>query len=79
MEITAISNAIGLVTRLKKIGEISAMPSLEMYLRISLLNLVEVKMKMAGLMNETKKMSNAKEFLFHDSCRTIRCLRPEWY
>lgn len=58
VEITAITNAIGLLTRLKQISRNIRDAEFKNLLADLSLELAEVKMKMAGLMNENLELQN---------------------
>ena len=79
VEITAITNAIGLVTRLKKIGENIRDAEFKNVLADLTLELAEVKMKMAGLMEENLDLKNKiKELESFEGDPCPKCHKRGW-
>jgi|ERR1044072_9751626 hypothetical protein len=79
VEITAITNAIGLVTRLKKIGENIRDAEFKNLLADLNLELAEVKMKMAGLMTEKLELQNRiKELESVEGDPCPKCHKRGW-
>src|ERR1051325_11275625 len=80
VEITAITNAIGLVTRLKKIGENIPDAEFKNGLQGLTIELAEVKMKMAGLMNENLELQNKiKELESVEGDPCPKCRKRGWH
>jgi hypothetical protein len=79
VEIAAITNAIGLVTRLKKIAENVRDAEFKSVLADLTIELAEVKMKMAGLMNENLELQNRiKELESIEGDPCPRCRKRGW-
>lgn len=79
VEITAITNAISLLGRLKTIGANIRDAEFKNVLADLSLELAEVKMKMAGLMNENLELqSRIKELESVDGDPCPRCRKQGW-
>lgn len=79
VEITAIANAISLLTRLKQASENIRNAEFKSLLADLSLELAEVKMKMAGLMNENLELQNKiKELENVEGNPCPRCHKRGW-
>ena len=79
VEITAITNAIGLLTRLKQASENIRNAEFKSLLADLSLELAEVKMKMAGLMNENLDLQNRiKELESVEGDPCPKCHKRGW-
>ena len=79
VEITAITNAIGLLTRLKKISENIRDAELKNLLADLSLELAEVKIRMAGLMEENLELKNKiKELESVEGDPCPKCRKRGW-
>jgi hypothetical protein len=79
VEITAITNAIGLLTRLKTISDNIRNAEMKNLLADLSLELAEVKMKMAGLINENLELQNKiKELESVEGDPCPKCHKRGW-
>ena len=79
VEITAITNAISLLTRLKQASENIRNAEFKSLLADLSLELAEVKMKMAGLMNEKLELENRiKELESVEGDPCPKCRKRGW-
>ena len=79
VEITAITNAISLLTRLKQISENIRDAEFKNLLADLSLEVAEVKLKMAGLMNENLELQNRiKELESVEGDPCPKCRKRGW-
>jgi len=80
VEITAITNAISLVTRLKTISDNIRNAEMKNLLADLSLELAEAKMKIAGLMNENLELKNRiKELESVEGDPCPKCHKRGWH